>query len=235
MINAQIVIAHRGASGLLPENTLRSFRHAVELGAHMIELDVHETFDGELVCIHDSTLDRTTDGSGEIHSFKYKDLLKLNAGQGEIIPLLDNVLKYAFGKIRVNIELKVIGVEQKVLDIIEHNNMLPNVIISSFFHGALATTRDLSDAVITAILVSKPKPDLVNYSLDFKANAINPHFDLISENLVRESHNAGLLIYPWTINDSSLMKKLLSIGVDGLITDYPDRALAILNQKRFSQ
>ncbi len=227
-ITERIIIAHRGASGHAPENTLLSFQQAFDYGAQMIELDVHETIDGELVCIHDSTVDRTTDGSGEIHRLTFKELLALDAGDGERIPLLEDVLKYASGKIQVNIELKVIGVEKKVLDMVERSGMLQDIMISSFFHGTLVAIRELSDMTKTAVLVDKPKDELVRYTMDLKANAINPDHRLVTPALVQEIHGAGLKVFPWTVNDPKIMKDLFSVDVDGLITDYPDRAIDVL-------
>ena len=224
----QIIIAHRGASAHAPENTLLSYQRALEFGAQMIELDVHETNDGVLVCIHDSTVDRTTNGSGEVRSLTYKELLEFDAGEGERIPLLEDVIKYASGKIQVNIELKVIGVEKKILDIVERYGMFQDIIISSFFHGSLVIVRDLSELAATAILVDKPKKELVSYALDFKANAINPDHELVSRELIQDAHNAGLKVFPWTVNDPQTMMKLFAIDIDGLITDYPDRAVKVL-------
>lgn len=224
----RIIIAHRGASGHAPENTILSYQQALKYGAQMIELDVHETIDGELVCIHDPSVNRTTDGEGEIHRLTYKELLELDAGEGERIPLLEDVLKFAAGKIQVNIELKIIGVEKKVLKIAEQNRMLQDIMISSFFHGTLVTIRDLSDGTKTALLVDKQKDELARYALDLKANAINPDHQLVTPELVQEIHNAGLKVYPWTVNDSIIMKELFTIDVDGLITDYPDRAVDVL-------
>ncbi len=227
-IKERIIIAHRGASGLFPENTLLSFREALKLGAHMIELDVHETLDGELVCIHDSTVDRTTNGTGKIHKLTYKELLDFDAGEGERIPLLDDVLKYASGKLAVNIELKVIGIEQKVLSIAEQNGMLKDIMISSFYHGSLVTVRDLNETTVTAVLVEKSIDDIVNYSLELKANAINPDHKLVSLDLVQEIHNCGLKVYPWTVNNPITMTRLFASGVDGIITNFPGKALEIL-------
>ncbi len=224
----QIIIAHRGASGQAPENTILSFRRALQLGAQMIELDVHETLDGNLVCIHDPTVDRTTNGSGEVHSFTYKELLDFDAGEGEHIPLLEDVLKFASGNLQVNIELKVLEVEKQVLDMVERYEMLQEIIISSFFHGTLATIRSLSEQAPIAILVDKPKDKLVNYARGLKANAINPHYQLVTSEFVQDAHNAGLKIYPWTVNEPKTMKELFTLGVDGLITDFPDRAAIIL-------
>lgn len=227
-ISEQIIIAHRGASGHAPENTLLSYRRALEYGAHMIELDVHETLDGDLVCIHDSTVDRTTNGSGEVHSFTYKELRGLDAGEGEQIPLLEDVLKYASGKLHVNIELKVIGVEKNILDMLERYGMFRDVMISSFFHGTLTAVRALSEQTKTAILINKPMDELVRYALDFKVNAINPHHGLVTSELVTEAHSFDMKVYPWTINDAQTLKELLALGVDGLITDFPDRAVKVL-------
>ena len=224
----QIIIAHRGASGHAPENTLLSYQRAFELGAQMIELDVHETLDGDLVCIHDSTVDRTTNGSGEVHSLTYRELLDLDAGEGERIPLLEDVIKYASGKIQVNIELKTIGTEKNILDIVERHGMFRDIMISSFFHGSLVTVRELNELVTTAILVDKPKVELVSYAMDFRANAINPRHQLVSHELIQDAHSVGLKVFPWTVNDSQTMMKLFAIGIDGLISDFPDRAVNAL-------
>lgn len=226
----QIVIAHKGACGYAPENTLLSFQRAIDLGAHMIELDLHETVDGELVCIHDSSVDRTTNGSGEVHSFTYRELQKLDAGEGQYIPLLEEVLKLCFGKLQVNIELKVIGVEKKVLDLVERLNMLNDIIVSSFYHGTLVAIKEMNETTSTAILVKDPMDDFVQYALNLRANAINPNYQLVNQEMVAESHHAGLKVYPWTVNNSHEMKQLYTVGVDGVITDYPDRAFDVLGQ-----
>ena len=228
LITPQIIIAHRGASGHVPENTLLSFQRAYDLGAEMIELDVHETLDGELVCIHDSTVDRTTNGSGEVHTFTYKELQKFNAGAGEIIPRLSDVLNFSFGKLQVNIELKVIGVEKKILEMVQQMDMLSEVIISSFHHGSLTSIRDMNHDVSTAMLVNKPMDDMIDYAITLAVNAINPHHQLVTPQLVSSAHQSGLMVYPWTVNDPNRMRELLSFEIDGLITDYPDRAFKIL-------
>jgi glycerophosphoryl diester phosphodiesterase len=231
IIGRQIIIGHKGASGHAPENTLLSFRKAWQYSADMIELDLHETLDGELVCIHDSTVDRTTNGKGEVHSLTFSELKELDAGNGEKIPLLEEVLEFAKGKLQVNIELKVSEVEKKVLGIVERYRMFSDVIISSFYHATLTIIRNLSDLATTAILINKPKDDLVQYALDLKANAINPHYELDIAEIVDDAHRVGLKVYPWTVNESDAMKRLFSLQVDGLITDFPDRAANILRNK----
>ncbi|MFW9976049.1 MAG: glycerophosphodiester phosphodiesterase [Candidatus Thorarchaeota archaeon] len=232
-MTAPIVIGHKGASGHAPENTLLSFKRAFELGAQMIELDVHETIDGELVCIHDSTVDRTTNGTGEVHQLTYKELLALDAGEGESIPLLTDVLKFASGRLQVNVELKVIGVEQKLLDMIDQLKMHQDVIISSFYHGTLNTIREFSNTIQTAILVNTFKKDLVLYALDNRVNAINPLYELVTPGLVNEAHHSTLKVYPWTVNDTHVMRELIAIGVDGVITDFPDKLASILREQDY--
>jgi glycerophosphoryl diester phosphodiesterase len=227
-ITNQLVIAHKGASGYFPENTLLSFRNAWDLGAHMIELDVHETLDGRLVCIHDSTVERTTNGTGEVQALTYRELAELDAGKGESIPLLEDVLKFAFGRLQVNIELKVIGVEQEVINLVERHSMKSNVLVSSFFHGTLLTIKELNESIATAILVKEPMEDFISYAFDFNVNAINPLHRLVTRELVKDLHSVSLKVYPWTVNDSSRMKTLYSLGVDGVVTDYPDKAVDIL-------
>ncbi|NHI89943.1 MAG: glycerophosphodiester phosphodiesterase [Candidatus Thorarchaeota archaeon] len=228
LITNQLVIAHKGASGYFPENTILSFKNAWNMGAHMIELDVHETLDGKLVCIHDSTVERTTNGTGAVHALDYRELAEFDAGNGESVPLLEDVLKFAFGRLQVNIELKVIGVEQEVINLVERHEMVPNILVSSFLHATLQTIYELNESIATAILVKEPIEDIISYALGFNVNAVNPHHRLITRELVEDLHSASLKVYPWTVNDSPRMKTLYSLGVDGVVTDYPDKAVDVL-------
>jgi glycerophosphoryl diester phosphodiesterase len=194
----------------------------------MIEIDIHETSDGELVCIHDSTLDRTTSGRGDVHSFTYGEIKKLDAGAGQSIPTLEETLRFASGKMKVNIELKIIGAEEEVLEIVQRTGMLPNVIISSFFHATLTVLKESNEQVSTAMLLNTSKEELFQYALDFRVDAINPQHNLVTPEFIEGAHQTGLLVYPWTVNEQHRMIDLFSMGVDGLITDYPDRAVRVL-------
>ena len=137
----QLVIAHRGASGLAPENTMLAFRTAYNVGAHMIELDVQQTADGKLVCIHDYDVDRTTNGSGAIVELSFREIQELDAGKGEKIPSLDEVLDYVRGRMKINIELKVLDIEKEILSMVQKRNMISDVIVSSvsYTHLTLPT------------------------------------------------------------------------------------------------
>ncbi|MHA1936013.1 MAG: glycerophosphodiester phosphodiesterase [Candidatus Thorarchaeota archaeon] len=217
-----IVIAHRGASANVPENTLLAFEKAWQLGAHMIELDIHETADNHLVVIHDHEVSRCTDGTGEVSELTYNEIKSLNAGNGQKIPSLEEVLVFAHGKVDVNIELKVPDVEKRVLDLISMKGMIDSIYISSFLHGTLNVVRNLCESVPTGILLSKPIDDLVNYSVGLGATSINPMHEMVDEFLVSSVHEVGMKLYPWTVNDMQSMMHLLSLGVDGIITDNPE-------------
>lgn len=224
----RIIIGHRGAAGLAPENTLLSFRKALNLGVHMIELDIHETLDGHLVCIHDSSVDRTTDGTGNVAELTLQELRRFDAGQGEKIPLLHEVLDMARNRMKVNIELKTLGVEKDVIDLIVARKMIHEVIVSSFFHGTLLAIKELNSEIRTAILIDTPKDDLISYTLELGSNAINPKFSFVSNTMIEDAHRHSLKIYPWTVNDTSQMMELLIMGVDGIITDYPNLGLDVM-------
>ncbi len=226
----QLVIAHRGASGLAPENTMAAHRVAFRTGAHMIETDVQETEDGKLVCIHDFDVDRTTNGSGAIAELSYREIREFDAGDGENIPSLEEVLDYTRGKLKLNIELKVTDIEKKVLDLVKERKMIPDVTISSFLHGTLVSTRDLDTEVSTAVLVTKLRDDMISYVNELEANALNPDYKTISPVLVNDAHSNNVLIFPWTVNSASRMEVLYSMSVDGIITDFPDVAIKVLQE-----
>ena len=223
-----IIIGHRGATGLAPENTLLSFRTAMNLGAHMVELDIHETLDGHLVCIHDGTVERTTNGTGTVAEMTLQELRTFDAGQGEKIPLLYEVLDLVRNRMRVNIELKTLGVEKNVEEQVVSRNMIDEVIVSSFFPANLLAMKELNPEIKTAILVSYPMNDLIPYTMELGSDAVNPRFSFVSNEMIEEAHKNSLKIYPWTVNDGSQMHMLLQMGVDGIITDFPNLGLEVL-------
>ncbi|MHA1863138.1 MAG: glycerophosphodiester phosphodiesterase [Candidatus Thorarchaeota archaeon] len=226
----QIVVAHRGASGLAPENTMLAHRVAFETGAHMIEIDVQETEDGKLVCIHDFDVDRTTNGTGAIAELSYREIRELDAGDGEKIPTLEEVLDYTRGKLQLNIELKVTDIEEKVLDFVKERKMISDVMISSFLHATLVSTRNLHTKVSTAVLVTELRDAMISYVNELEANALNPNHKTITADLVNDAHSNNILVFPWTVNDSSRMQALYKLGVDGIITNFPDVAIKILQE-----
>ncbi len=216
-----VIIAHRGASSEKPENTISAFQRAIDLDADMIELDIHETLDQELVCIHDYDVTRTTDGIGLISEMTYEQLTSLNAGDGECIPLLSDVLDLCRDKIDVNIELKIMDIEKELLELVEKKDMLDNVLFSSFYHETLIILKESCPNCKTAILYESPISNVVSYASSMQASAINPLHSLISSDLVEDAHSSQLSVYPWTVNDCDTAHRMLEYKIDGVISDNP--------------
>lgn len=229
----QLVVGHRGASGLAPENTIRAHRVAHEVGANMVEIDVQETLDGKIVCIHDYEVDRTTNGSGAIAELSYREIQELDAGSGEKIPTLDEVLDFVRGKMKLNIELKVTNIEKEVLAAVKKRDMVSDVMISSFLHGTLVATRTIDNIVSTAVLVTHMKDEIISYVIEHEANALNPLYHGITSEIISDAHSNNIQVFPWTVNDSTKMQDLYKMGVDGIITDFPNVAVKILNEMRY--
>jgi len=217
-------IGHRGAAGHAPENTLRSFEKAVLFGCDMTELDVHLCGSGELVVIHDETVDRTTDGSGQVSDLTLNALKLLDAGQGEEIPTLDEVLSLLRGMIGLNIELKGLGTAKPVYDLVKGlgwgNNDLT---ISSFNWDMLKEYRVLDSNARLGVLTFKNHGEALMFAETIDAYSINPYHQLLNQKYVEEAHYKGFNIYPWTPNKEWEIKQAINKGVDGVISDYPDR------------
>ena len=226
----QIVVGHRGASGSAPENTLLAHQLAYEVGAHMIETDVHATEDGILVCIHDYEVDHTTNGTGAIAELSFREIRNLDAGNGAKVPTLDEVLDFVRGKMKINIELKITDIEKEVLSAVRERDMVSDVMISSFLHGTLVSVRTLDDRISTAVLETKLRNEVVSYVIELEANALNPNYEYITPDIVTEAQSRGIQVFPWTVNDSTQMRTLYEMGVNGIITDFPEVALSILNK-----
>lgn len=224
-------IGHRGARGYAPENTLKSLQKAIELGVDAIELDVQLCKSGELVVIHDDTVDRTTDGSGFVKKIKLKDLKKLDAGMGERIPTLEEVLNLADRRVKVNIELKGPKTAKPVMKLIDEYIRikgwnLDDFIISSFKRKELREARAFNPLIQLGVLISKPR--LIDrwsfrFAQKIRANFIGPGMKLATKRFVQKAHTHGFKVFVWTANDPKDIKKLIKSGVDGIFCDYPDR------------
>ncbi len=230
-----MVIGHRGAPAQAPENTLLSFETALRMGADMIELDIQQTADGHIVCIHDEEVDRTTDGHGNVCELTYDQIRALDAGSGQRIPLLTEVLDFAKGKIGVNIEIKAPNIEERALKMVKERNMLGEVIFSSFLHKSLVKVKSLEPRAFTAVLYSSEMDDVVTYAKGLGADAINPLFFILDEETIRTAHEAGLRVYPWTLNDEEFITEYVRLGVDGVISDMPDLAAKVIDELLESQ
>ncbi|MFX1562679.1 MAG: glycerophosphodiester phosphodiesterase [Promethearchaeota archaeon] len=224
------VIGHRGCGMGRLENTLRSIKEALELGADGVEIDVHASLDGEIVVIHDPDLERTTNGSGFVNQKTLKQLKKLDAGEGELIPTLQEVIEEIIEHPHslLNIEIKPPDIEQQVLNIINEYDIMDRVIISSFLHSPLSVFRKLNGEIITGLLYSYSLDNPVKLAQELDVNALHPLFPLVTTELVEQCRKAKLLINPWTVDDESEMKRLIDLGVDNIITDFPNLLLKLL-------
>ncbi|CAB1255215.1 glycerophosphodiester phosphodiesterase [Clostridium sp. MT-14] len=222
-------IAHRGFSGMYPENTMQAFRKAVETGADGIETDLHITKDGAIVLCHDETIDRTTDGTGFIKDYTCRELMKFNAGHGERIPSLDELLDYMKDKnLLLNLELKndivhYKDLEKYTIDKIHQYGLEKNVIISSFNHYSMQKVKEYDSSIKTGLLYGLPIHKPGEYARRIGADALHPLFSLIMDkDIIGDIKENGILINTYTVNKESDMKKLIHLGVDGIITNYPN-------------
>ena len=239
------VVAHRGASGHAPENTMAAFRRAVEMGARFIETDLHLTRDARVVAIHDPTLDRTTNGHGLVDSLSIKEVRALDAGSwysspggsfaGERVPTLDEILQFARETdVIFFLEIKsdaTWGVEHAVVAALRDTGEAARVIILSFDPATLLSVNRLDQTMMTGFLCEHPSNDLVERTVRAGARQIVPRGDLVTPDLVTKAHQAGLQVVAWTINEPDQMRRLIAAGVDGIMSDYPDRLVSVLNEK----
>jgi glycerophosphoryl diester phosphodiesterase len=230
-----LVIAHRGASGHRPENTLPAYALAVAQRADMIEIDLHRTRDGAVVITHDEAL-AGIGGRGEIAEATLSEVQALDAGDGERVPTLEEVLDGFAGEIAFNLELKRAtgreyeGLEQASLEAVIRRGLLPRMLFSSFFDPVLARLRGLSPEARIALLVSPKFPDrAVERALALGAEAVNPEDSIVTPELIREAHAAGLAVYVYTVDAETELKRFLELGVDGIFTNFPERLRAILD------
>jgi len=217
-----LVIAHRGACYYEPENTLRSIGRALKLGAEMVEVDVRLSKDGEVVVIHDESVDRTTNGSGYVRDMSLKELKKLDAGFRESIPTLREVLGLVKGKATLAVELKEEAIEDKVVGLVEEEGFEAEVLVTSFLHDALRNVKGLNPEIKTGVIFRSRPVNPVQLALDVNADCLLPHYKYVDQSMVEEAHRRNLAVYPWTVNSKEDAQRLVAVGVDGIVTDKPD-------------
>ena len=220
---------HRGARGREPENTLRSVRKALELGADGIEVDVH-LVDGQLMVIHDDTLERTTNGSGPIAGRTFAFLRSLDAGHGERIPTLEEVFDVVKRRGVVNVELKGPGTAVPVARLIEQYLKRPgwsveDFLVSSFDRGQIRQTRELLPELRAGLLIDKLPKGLMEMARELGVWSIHPSKRCVTLKLVDDAHQCGMKVFVYTVNQLREVAAVARLGVDGVFTDYPDRVM----------
>ena len=227
-----IVTGHRGAAGLEPENTLRSFRRACDLGVDRVETDVHLTRDGHLVCIHDATVGRTTDGSGPVREMTLAEIRRLDAGQGERVPTLHEAIETVRGRATLQIELKAEETPAAVIQVLEETGMTAEeVLISGFDMGLIQEVQHRKPDLPVSLLFGDPPSDALARARSLRAGSLAINLRFITREWVDEAHQAGLEIRAYNPDSREEMERVLALGVDGMGTNRPDLLLDLLRER----
>lgn len=224
---------HRGNADEFPENTLASFRSAIELGVDVIECDVHRSEDGGLPVIHDHLLDRTSSGSGLVRDYTMAEIKRFDAGSwkdprfaGERIPSLDEVLEVASGKVGVAIEIKNLplpypGIEEAVVKAVKSAGMIHDVVVISFDHRSVKRIAELEPEILTGVLEASRPVDVLRVMDDADADVFCPHWAAIEPETAAEIHDAGKLIGVWTVDDPFSLGWSKALPANAIYTNKP--------------
>ena len=224
-----LVIGHRGAMGYETENTLASIQKALDLGVDMIEIDVFKISSGEIVVFHDEKLDRLSNAGGNIEEYNIFDLKKVILEGNHQIPMLQDVLKLINNKVALNIELKGANTADKVNFITnyyveEKDWTWDNFVISSFNWEELRAMRKINPDIAIAVLTEENPIDAISVAKELDAIAINPWFKTLTAENTKHIQKEGFKVYTYTVNDTDDINRMREFGVDGIFTNYPDRA-----------
>lgn len=222
-----ILTGHRGAAKLEPENTLLSMQKAIDLGVDQIEIDVHLTRDQHLVVLHDTTVDRTTNGEGAVADFTLAAIKQLDAGKGEPIPTLQEVIDLVRGKVILQIELKGPGTAEPVIETVDRNSMEKEVLLTSFVHERLREARQLNPDLRLGALWADPPPDACEQAIDMGAEAIHIQHLNIDAQLVQKAHAHGLKIRAWNPDTVEEIQRVVDLGVDAIGSNRPDLLIEV--------
>lgn len=224
------VVGHRGAAGLVPENTLKGFRLAIELGVNLVECDVHLTRDGQLVVIHDDRVDRTTDGKGPVRDFSFAEIRRLDAGEGERVPTLGEVLDVIRGRVGLLLELKGEGTEEEALRTVDAAGLLDQVTFTCFQLERIERVRRLNARAATGAIFSNPGADACARARAAGAAGVGIHHTRLSRELVDQARGLGLAVRGWNPDTADEMRQAMATGVDGISTNRPDILLKLLGR-----
>ena len=216
-------IGHRGAGGHAPENTLAALELALKFGVDMVEFDVQRSVDGALVLFHDRTVDRTTNGEGKIADLPLRVLRELDAGAGERIPLLEEALACLNARAGAMIELKVRGVAADVCAKVKATDFQGEVIYASFFHEELLTVRRLMGNALTLALIEDAPKHPKAFAIEAQGTHAGLALDAVTTTLVQALQVEGIKVFVYTVDEPDDIKRMKQLGVDGIISNFPDR------------
>lgn len=222
------IIAHRGAKGYVSENTIAAFQKALEMGADGIELDVHLSRDGQIVVFHDEHTDRLTGVTGTIKDLSFDEIRALRVDLHHKIPNLEEVLDFVDKRILVNIELKVEAAARPVTRLIEkyvsQGWKYDHFLVSSFDWTALREIRNWNPEIPLGVLTETDLDLAIGFAKSIHAETFHPYFHLLDEASAKKIKDENLRLYAWTVNEPEDISRIESFGIDGIITDFPDRA-----------
>lgn len=216
-------IGHRGAAGHAPENTLAAIRKGIELGVDFVEIDIRCTADGILVALHDATVNRTTNGKGPIERLSLRDVKALDAGNGERVPTLEEVLSVVSGQAGLMLELKVKGAAQKTVEVVQKAEFKDPVIYASFLHEELGIIRSVdAEASLMALFGRLPQASVAR-AMKYSPSHVGLRHDTVTRRLVEAFHDEDLLVFVYTTDTIREIQRAISAGVDGIISNLPER------------
>ena len=216
-------IGHRGAAGHAPENTLAAIQKGIALGVNFVEIDVRRTADGVLVALHDQTVNRTTNGKGRVDRLCLRDIEKLDAGDGEHIPTLEEVLQAAARKTGLMLELKIRGAAQQTIEAVREAGIRDSVIYASFLHDELQHVRTVDPEASLMVLFGGLSRVSVARAVKYGSSYAGLPHDKATRVLVDSFHRSGLRVFVYTADAPSDIQHALSLEVDGVISNFPER------------
>lgn len=244
-------IAHRGGGGLAPEETMLAFQNAVDVGADVLEMDLQQTADGVIVCMHDEKIDRTTDGKGFVRSYTYEELKQFDAGynfappdfpyrgKGLVVPRFEDVLD-AFGDVSFMAEIKQVDppIVDDVLAILQKRDIYDRVIIASLADSVVEKIKEKNPKVMTSwgtaeMLNFVTMSDDDEKSFQPSSLFLQPPYDVVNDELMTRIRRFGLKVHVWTVNNPDDMRKYMDMGVDGIITDDPVTLEGLMDELGF--
>jgi glycerophosphoryl diester phosphodiesterase len=218
----------KGTGSIEPENTVGSISEAIKLGADQIEIDAQLTADHRVVVIHDEIVDRTTDGSGRVAYYTFEGIRNLDAGLGEKIPTLEEVIEVVKGKAILQIELKGRNVQDEVVRIVKKLDMVNEVVLTSFRHESVRRAKALEPKLRTGVLFLCVPIDSTQLAINAHANNLHPNVDYIDSMMVEAAHRSGLKVFVWNADTQEKAKEMLRYGVDGIGTNRLDLILPLI-------
>ncbi|MEM1923290.1 MAG: glycerophosphodiester phosphodiesterase family protein [Nitrososphaerota archaeon] len=244
MCKRPLIVAHRGYSGLYPENTLIAVKEAVKLGVDGVEIDVRVTGDGVLVLMHDESVDRTTNGKGKVRDLGWSEIKTLDAGSwkslkfsGEPVPTIDEVLAETVGRVVLHIEIKELGIEQQVIESVKQAGGREWVLITSFYPEVISRAKKIEPSIPCSLIIGwlsdaekSRRGEPVHRALNCGANALALYKGRATHEIISYAHKRLLSTAVWTVNEISEAKAFTDMGADAIVTDYPDTMLNYLRR-----